>query len=135
MASNVREFNLAIDQWINQEVPERAAKQKRAVLLEGLRGVVLATPVDKGRAKGGWEVELEQATITKDRDARDKTGIGALTRGIRQIRDAKPFTIDWITNAVPYIGYLEDGSSKQAPAGMVRVTVNRLRTFLAARKL
>lgn len=133
MASNIREFNVGLDNFIDQGVPEAADRQMRALLLEGLRGVVLSTPVDTGRARGAWEVELEAATITADRGVEDKSGALTLARGLAKMRNARGYAINWITNAVPYIGRLEDGYSGQAPAGMVQVTANKLRTFIAAK--
>ena len=35
-----------------------------------------------------------------------------------------------ITNDAPYISYLEDGHSKQAPIGMVAVTLNEVPTII-----
>lgn len=55
------------------------------------------TPVDTGYAKSRWEI--------------DDGNWGSSTR---------------ITNDAPYIGMLENGWSKQAPRGMIKVAMARL---------
>jgi hypothetical protein len=52
----------------------------------------------------------------------------ALSNGIPVIETAKPFGTVSIANNVPYIGVLEFGSSKQAPGGMVRVTISEIQS-------
>lgn len=59
--------------------------------------IVDATPVDTGRARDGWEI--------------DEAPLGGIT---------------WIENSVPYIAELENGSSKQAPAGMVIKSIEEM---------
>jgi len=130
MASNVREFNLGISEWIEVTVPDRADKLMRALLLDALLMLVLLTPVDTGRARGGWEVELSTSTVTADRGTLDPTGTLALARGFREIQSASGFDINYLTNAVAYIVELDDGHSQQAPAGMMAATKARLQAFL-----
>jgi len=57
--------------------------------------VVRRTPVDTGRLKGNWHITPN------------------ITLGKRV----------FISNNLPYAQAIEDGHSKQAPAGMVKVTV------------
>jgi hypothetical protein len=60
-----------------------------------LEGVKAKTPVDTGRARDGWKMEI----------------------------DGEEYRV---FNEVPYIGFLEAGSSKQAPQGMVALTLSEL---------
>ena len=83
--------------------------------------VVIATPVDTGRARSNWQVELNQPA-TSTRDPLDKSGAGAIAEGKRTIAQYKggtPQASVHITNNLPYIAKLNDGHSAQAPAGFV----------------
>lgn len=98
----------------------RVVVQKTAVEL--LRGVVFKTPVDTGRARGNWLVGVGAAREGTVK-ATDKTGAKAILQGTANIAELDGESSVFITNNLPYIGRLEKGHSKQAPAGMVAVTV------------
>lgn len=90
--------------------------------------VVKATPVDTGRARGNWQCTIgNRATVSTEHT--DKSGSGVITEIIRTVPE-KSGSIVWLTNNVPYIQKLEYGSSKQAPAGMVRTNIQRFASFL-----
>lgn len=106
----------------------------RETALAADQTVVLATPVDTGRARSNWQVQLNGPVDT----ARDAYVDGAegSTRGqnaqaaIEQARavisgynGSKDRAIH-ITNNLPYIGRLNEGSSAQAPAGFVEEAVH-----------
>lgn len=84
--------------------------------------VVIATPVDTGRARSNWQVELGQAA-TGTVEALDKSGQGAISQGKRVIDGYKSGSTLNITNNLPYIERLNDGWSAQAPAGFVEKAV------------
>lgn len=133
MSSNIREFNLALKK-VGQEWPaERVAKVHRAVALEGLRGVVQMTAVDTGRARANWQVTRDTPAEGAT-EATDKSGSATLAAGAAQIASVEPYTVTWITNNLPYIERLESGYSQQAPSGMLNVTFNRLRSWLARQR-
>lgn len=125
MSDEIREFELKLKQWGAEVPPEQVAKLHRAVQLEALRGVVLSTPVDAGRARGAWEL-TEDIPAAAESGMLDQSGGQAIARGVAVISRIKAFSITWLTNRVPYIVQLEDGSSKQAPRGMVAVTIARI---------
>lgn len=119
--SNLGDFAASLDK-VARQVPQKANQIKRKVALQVLNGVVLRTPVDTGRAKGNWQATLEApATVVLDR--LDKTGQATIAEGQTVIGQAQPGQDIWITNNLPYIGRLERGHSKQAPAGMVAQTL------------
>jgi hypothetical protein len=81
----------------------------RKVALELFRRVIYKTPVDTGRARANWQVTIgSQATMSK---------ATAASAGF------KAGDTIYLTNNLPYIRKLEEGSSQQAPAGMVALTV------------
>lgn len=74
-------------------------------------------------------LEEKQARLLANdifRGVKDHTPVdtGRAKRGWRLLRRRFGFIIN---NYVPYIGYLEQGRSKQAPRGMVKPTLERLR--------
>jgi hypothetical protein len=114
----------------------RFADDKPRLIEQGIRRatidmfsrVVLRTPVDTGRARGGWSFsEGGPARGSGGRlDPGGGAAIGAITGGVSGARIGDG-TEHWLTNTVPYIERLENGYSRQAPAGMVKVTVAEFR--------
>lgn len=126
MASNIREFNGEVLRVANTLPAEQSLLLQKKIALQALIGVVNRTPVDTGRARGAWQVTL--ATVP-DKEFRSRNPIASGTARI----EAKTATFSsiFITNNVPYIIFLEGGSSKQAPRGMVAVTLEELRVQFA----
>lgn len=132
MSSNIREFNLGLKEF-EDEIPKYVGQLHRAVMLEGLKGVVQMTPVDTGRARGNWQVTMATPALGEV-DAEDKRGAATIAKGGQAIQQVQPYSVSWIANNLPYIEELEGGSSKQAPAGMLNVTFTRLQSWLARQR-
>lgn len=102
---------------------EKRRNRVKAVALRALRGVVMSTRVDTGRARGNWQVgETQPPTGTVDRN--DKEGGRTIAAESRGILTASGDDIIWLHNGVPYAGVLEDKDA------MVAGTVEGLRTWL-----
>lgn len=71
----------------------------RRIGLSALSRIAKRTPVDTGRARAGWQMDDSQA-------------------------ESKLFVE--VINRVPYIVFLEYGRSKQAPSGMVRISLHEM---------
>lgn len=87
-----------------------------------LRGVVEKWPVDIGRFKSHWQVVRSPGERAGVDPAGDKTiadGLGDLDALVA----ADPTAPVAIVNPLPYAAALEHGHSKQAPSGMVAVTI------------
>lgn len=105
--------------------PEDVERTVRAIKLELFRSVIMDTPVDTGRARGNWQATvgapaggtLDSATAT-DSLASVQANLGKLS------------DVSWLTNNLPYIARLEEGYSKQAPAGMVRRNMARIQRII-----
>ena len=109
-----------------------------------LASVVLRTPVGNpslwknkppagyvgGRLRGNWNVSIGQADLTTTL-VRDQSGGATIARGGNAVAKWKSGDI-YVMNSLPYVRAIEyDGHSKQAPAGMVRITVTEFQTFVA----
>ncbi len=126
MSSNINEFDRDLRYFAEVLVPQELHKIVQKLALEVLRRIVLRTPVDTGRARGNWMVavnQVPQGIIKIDKLSREQATAFALNSGVPVIERSKPFTSISVANNLPYIGVLEFGGSKQAPQGMVRVTL------------
>ena len=88
----------------------------------------LGTPIDTGRARSGWARALDELGghfrhVGSDW-AESEAGRVLGDTGVEQTKHA---AVRWILNGVNYVIWLEYGSSDQAPAGFIRVNLERLR--------
>lgn len=100
----------------------------RKVILAVDQAVVLATPVDTGRARANWRPSLgAMDTSTLPEPSNPGTGLNeALSAGeavAARYQGGNKSPIVHITNSLPYIQYLNDGSSKQAPRNFVNTAI------------
>lgn len=94
-----------------------------ALAIDG--SVVLATPVDTGRARANWQVEVN-GPATGTVEPTDKSGqaaINAAKAKVPSYKGGSPSAAIHITNNLAYIGALNGGHSKQAPAGFVEKAI------------
>ena len=107
---------------------ERAA---RKIVLDAFSEVIMMSPVDTGRFRGNWQTAIgsvPSGTI----EVLDPDGniviakVAGVTAGM-EIGD-----VVYMANNLPYAQRLEDGWSQQAPAGMVRLTVQRFQPIADA---
>ncbi|HEY0860671.1 MAG TPA: hypothetical protein VGE19_07160 [Pseudoxanthomonas sp.] len=124
-------FGLDIARFVEKAkaAPEQVV---RKVGLDLASRVVLRSPVDTGRFRANWNVAFGRVdTLTTP--STDKTGGKTLERVRVQINGWTPGQDIYLTNSLPYAIPLEYGwSKKQAPQGMVRITVAEFQTFVNA---
>lgn len=119
-------FKINVDPKVTEKnVTELVVQVQQKIGMDLLAGIVLMTPVDTGRAAGNWQVTLNAAAsgVTDDLDP---SRTSTISKGSEVIMGAPAFTGIYITNNLPYILRLEEGSSTQAPQGMVQTTVDRV---------
>lgn len=128
MGKNSTAFVLEIDRDL--ELAEDELRMVvRSLALQGLQRLVLRTPVDEGRARGNWIVSIA-ARDASQKQVTDKSGDATIAEGAATIStyDNHPgFPSIFIQNNLPYIQRLEDGSSTQAPNGMLGITFAELK--------
>ena len=107
---------------MGKRIEKNADAMTRKVALAVDSAVVIATPVDTGRARSIWQVNLG-GPASGTRDALDQTGQAAIAEGRTEIAKYKGGSAIHITNNLPYIGRLNDGWSAQAPSGFVEKAV------------
>lgn len=107
----------------------------RKISFEAFKRIILRTPVDTGRARANWGVTVGSPNKYVI-ESEDKSGSATLAM-------AADGTMSWscegsifMTNNLPYIGVLEYGrddgtpGSKQAPQGMIRVTMEEMQNWI-----
>lgn len=125
LRSNLAEFNADVKAFAERTKRDPVKIQRKLAMIM-LRRVILKTPVDTGRARNNWQ--LSQGTPPAGIvESGDRGGNGAIQRGAGEIANIRTPTLLWLANNLPYIERLENGYSRQAPAGMLRATIEELR--------
>lgn len=93
-----------------------------AICSDASKSIIEMTPVDTGRAQGNWYASINTIDTST---AEERKGAEALSIAKNEAKNAYGNIFN-LTNNLPYIKKLEYGWSKQAPAGMVRITTEKV---------
>lgn len=119
---------------ISVRVGKNAAKVTRQSAFAALSVGVQRTPVDEGIARSGWNVGINTPDLKipeKATSAAETIQAGAAVISGYKKDEGSIF----LSNNVNYIKYLDDGSSKQAPAGMSKFAIDAARNVAKQAKL
>lgn len=123
---SLRDFAKRMDDRADKIV-ETANKKSIDVATAILRRLTFVTPVDTAKAISNWQIGIGspvQADIGPYVfGQRTASGTAAYQAGVSKLAMKKPGETIYISNLVPYIRQLNEGSSKQAPAGFVEQAV------------
>lgn len=128
--THLKQFNQEVDVFAKTLVPEKVILLQKKIVLEALKRLVMKTPVDTGRARGNWQVTIGRSA-TAAIEAVDKAGGETIKKGLAAIAALPPYQVVWISNNVDYIEFLEEGNSRQAPEGMMSLTVEELKIMFS----
>jgi len=124
--SNAQNFSIQINNdWKAKE--KDILKIFASIENDALTGVVMKSPVDTGRFRSNWSVSISVPDLTILPKNTIKSANQVLTEGRNKIKANKKLTNVYIQNNLPYAMRLENGWSKQAPTGMVAITVNEIK--------
>lgn len=127
------------------QIENSATRIVKATSVRALKSLVRNTPVDKGVARSNWRVGIgaPARSVIGAYAPGSKLGIGetanasaAIGAGRARIESVRGTTSGlataiYISNAVPYIGRLNSGYSKQAPSGFVETALLEARAEIA----
>jgi hypothetical protein len=113
---------------------------QRKVVLELFTRVIYKTPVDTGRARANWQVSIGSMP-TGTIKINDANGSATVSRATAAAAGFSAGDVIFLTNNLPYIRRLEEGGygdgpktvggfSRQAPAGMVALTVQEFQAVV-----
>jgi hypothetical protein len=111
------------------EVNSSNTAKKAALAIDAQ--VVVATPVDTGRARANWLVGIDAPKTQIENDFQEGKGGSsaasvtseALSKAKFEILKKRPGQIIFISNNLNYISDLNRGTSAQAPAGFVETAI------------
>jgi len=101
-------------------------KHIKILTLEVTANLIEDTPRDTGWARSNWIPSIGQSTETIA-GSPDNITPAAQQRGLAEVASTYKLSRGavFVTNNVPYILPLNDGHSKQAPAGFVQLSILR----------
>jgi hypothetical protein len=105
---------------------KRTTDLMRMATIEFYRQVQISTPVDTGRARAGWLITVN--TPSDEVLPEGKYTYSAVTPDVPAITINDRY---FITNNTPYIGKLNNGYSRQAPARFVEAVVARVQAAVS----
>lgn len=135
---NRREFEHELNVFIEKTLPDQHLAIQKKIAIDLFSRIIEKNPVGNpdlwknpesappgyvgGRSRGNWQVST---TTPKNNDVPniDPEGSTTVALGLSAMATAKYGGTIWIYNNVRYITALEHGHSKQAPAGMVAVSL------------
>jgi len=86
--------------------------------------ISMRTPVDTGRARASWDLkEGSPSSYQPPEPAKGSKGTSTPKSVTAEAATITGKQIVFVTTALDYPRYLEQGTSKQAPAGMVLITL------------
>jgi hypothetical protein len=133
MSSSLTKFNLELEKAVDK-IHGDFNKFYKSVCLEVLKRIVMRTPVDTGRARGNWQLEINRtasASLIVEGSKEAMTDF-ALNSGLSKLAGVIPFSVVHITNNLEYIYYLEyDRRSSQHPEGMVEITITEMNNWVS----
>jgi hypothetical protein len=102
------------------KVVDSSAAMVRKVALVVDQTVVMATPVDTGRARANWIVGLNEVPTQNrpEEEVGEQIALSQARQAIASFKRNDQYIA--IVNNLDYIKPLEDGSSAQAPQGMIK---------------
>lgn len=133
--ADIKEFTRQVNDFATKLVPAQAVNLQKAIAIEALKKIVERTPVDTGRARGNWQVTIDAPTEqmigpspkADHAEARAAfSGSDPVAAGQKVIHGVRGYHTIHITNNVPYIIYLEEGTPRMKPFGMVKRTIQDL---------
>ena len=118
-------------QVFRQVCEQKATKRLRRIAMKALELVVVGTPVLTGCCRGNWQVSIDSLQKTFDKKKTDKNGSETIKAGLVRIKSVKLGNDVLIENSCPYAMRLENGWSRQKPAGsMIREPLEKLRNAI-----
>jgi hypothetical protein len=103
-----------------KKVVQRLERTVRQVGLIVFGEIVSNTPVDTGRARGNWNIDLNAPDLSNENAPNPS---GDTSKAAPLVASYKLDDKIFIANNLPYIRRLDEGHSTQAPAGFVDAAI------------
>ena len=93
-----------------EEIKKKTALEYKATAFEMFGQVIEKTPVDTGRARGNWNITTDTPNFTTSES-------GTTSPNLPDV--GTDFPTIYIANGLDYVVELEEGKSRQSPAGII----------------
>lgn len=120
-ADDVRRFSV--------KAGESSDRIVRAVTLSLFNGIIRDTPVRHGRLRGDWQTTVG-SPASGENGRVDPSGRASMVE-VESVTPEGAGQLTYLTNSMPYAEMIENGSSRQAPEGMIRRNMDRIERNLA----
>jgi len=124
---DAKSFGIALDDWAKDLTGPQLTGAVQKIALDLLGRVVMRTPVDSGRLRANWSVSINYRDMNI-REVDDKLGSGTIAAGRATIASMKVPQVVYLQNNLPYVSAIENGHSRQAPIGMLAVSLAELQS-------
>lgn len=126
-----------------QQIEEGVNRIVRTVGVVVDTNLVQGTPVDTGRARSNWQVQIGSPTRSEiaayapgfDGSTEGENTRAAIEQGKAVIQTRQPGQDIFISNNLPYIGRLNEGYSSQAPSGFVQEAILKAAQVVRQRRV
>ncbi len=118
------QFSLDMSKF-NEKVMSLGNIAVRKICIELTTAVIVKTPRKTGRAQSNWFASVGMPE-NRTTDVIEGSAISVVARETK-IADSAYGNVYWLSNNLPYIERLEYGYSKQAPAGMARLSIEEVK--------
>lgn len=108
---------------------EMADEIFKSVVIQVGASVINLSPVDTGKFLANWQFSIDSVN-SGEIDATDQMGDETLARFVREVGPLTYGKTAYIYNNLVYGPSLEYGHSRQAPRGMVRITLARFQEIV-----
>lgn len=148
-----KNFNKALEDFGNETVPKAHLAVQKKIAIDLFGKIIQKSPVGNpslwkesslpppkgyvgGRSRANWQISVGRVGSNRSKDPetgvkhKDKISPLQEAEGFSQMAAAKPGQTIWIYNNVRYIKRLDNGWSKQAPLGMVAISLAEIEAEL-----
>ncbi len=121
---NLHKINADLDKLAEQLFLEVVTVQKK-LAFDIFSDIVGSTPVDTGRAMNNWNISVNSPDNNVTEEGGDESAIESAKEAEAHaaLIGLPPFSTVWISNSLPYITFLNEGSSIQAPSQFVETSI------------
>lgn len=128
-------FKADLTKWVQKAKGKQDAVVRKIVIDLG-KSIIMKNPVGDGKY---WKMPVPKGYVGGRSRANWMYGNGVMPSGavdnidpsgsktiaklVAQVSSTPTASVHWIANSLPYIRRLEEGWSRQAPQGMVRLTI------------
>lgn len=129
---NAVEFRSAITRWKGERLGAAVKElQQESARVIGTK-IVRKMPVLTGLARGNVRLAIGDRVAAGVISRRDIAGNATIADIMSTAARLAAYSVFTIYNNLPYVSFLENGSSKQAPLGMFRLSLREFKSELPA---